>query len=156
MEGPEVSGIPGLYLHDRFHRTEIADALGVKQTRNWLQGVVRIGERYLVFVTIDKKHLPLEYRYKDRLLSTTIFHGQSQNQDTREGRGRKYREYAALGRCFHLFVRREETVPDGRSSPFVYLGLIRFKGWKGDHPINVLWDLETAVPSNLSDELLVP
>jgi hypothetical protein len=144
-----------MQLHSRYKRDQLASEFGVRCTRYWEQGVVRIENDYLLFVTLEKKDLPPDRRYTDRFVSCVEFDWQSQKRESRAGRGAKYQNRGERDARFHLLVRRSIRTEDHRSSPFVYLGQVRFVSWDGDHPINIRWKLDTAVPTELLDELKV-
>jgi hypothetical protein len=145
-----------MLLHSRYRREEVASDFGVRCTRYWEQGVVRVEDHYLLFVTLEKKDLPPNHRYTDRFVSRSEFDWQSQARESRAGRGAKYENRGEQNARFHLLVRRSLRTSDQRSSPFVYLGQVRFVSWEGDNPINIRWKLDIAVPLELSDELKVP
>jgi hypothetical protein len=151
-----MAGLGTIELYGRYDRRTIAEALGRKFTRYWQQGVVRPGSNLILFVTLDKSTLPSVYRYKDRFLSADLLQWESQNQDTRAGRGRKYQQHAGDGVAIHLFVRRRATSTDGGANPFVYLGQVTFRDWESDRPVVVRWALDSPIPIRLRAELLVP
>jgi Domain of unknown function (DUF3427) len=145
-----------MLLHSRYKREDVANDFGVRRSRYWEQGVVRVENDYLLFVTLEKKDLPPNHRYSDRFISRSEFDWQSQAQESRAGRGTKYQNRGEQDTRFHLLVRRSLRTEDLRSSPFVYLGRVRFVSWEGDNPINIRWKLDTPVPLELLDELKVP
>lgn len=151
-----MTTIPGLHLHSRYSRAAIAEALGSKESQFWQQGVVPVGKRVLLFVTLDKKDKPSEYRYEDRFLSPSRFHWQSQNQDSQEKRGKKYHNHRENGMTVHLFVRATSRDLEGHTSPFLYLGVVDFIDWEHDNPIDVEWELVVPIPAELWKELSVP
>ncbi|MBK7586333.1 MAG: DUF3427 domain-containing protein [Myxococcales bacterium] len=52
----------------------------------------------------------------------------------------------------HLFVQASSTV-GGETAPFLYLGEVSFRDWRGDKPITVTLELEQPVPEALWGEL---
>lgn len=148
--------LPSIQLHDRYLRREIASALGANLSPYWQQGVVRVGNVYLMFVTLEKHRQPTNYRYDDRFLSAETFQWQSQYQESRAKRGRKYSQGDSLGLSYHLFVRRSARADSGELSAFVYVGRVHFQDWDGDNPINIRWRLETPVPAGFYQEFSVP
>ena len=151
-----MPGLGSIELYGRYDRRTIAEAVGGKFSRYWQQGVVRAGNDLILFVTLDKSTHPAEYRYNDRFLSAVVLQWESQNQDSRLGRGRKYEQHVAAGVGIHLFVRKKSRTEEGTASPFVYLGQIAFRDWEGDNPVVVRWALNSPVPIRLRTELLVP
>jgi hypothetical protein len=82
-----VPSLIGIHPYQRLDRRAIAEALGVSLSRYWQQGVIRVRNDLLLFVTLDKSSLPPEYRYTDPFSSAGVLHWESQNQDSRDGRG---------------------------------------------------------------------
>ena len=89
----------------------MAERFGHDYSRNWGQGVVRRGNQFFFFVTLEKEDLPAEHRYKDRFISRDVFEWQSQNRTRRDsGTGRSFRDHTKLGVSIHLFVRKRSKV----------------------------------------------
>ena len=136
-------------LWQSYPRKEIAERFEEDYSRNWGQGVVRRGDQYFLFVTLEKAGLPAEHRYQDRFLSRTSFEWQSQNRTRRDSKtGDSFRRHAELGITIHLFIRKQAKL-EGRGAPFFYCGPIEFVDWEGDQPITVRWRLSEAVPESL-------
>jgi hypothetical protein len=151
-----MSLLMGLQLHEKYKREVVAEIVGKKYGRYWQQGIVRAGSDFLIFVTLDKSRHPPKARYKDKFLSPREFEWQSQNQDSRNGRGAKYQNRGVEDLHFHLFVRLHSLNEDGESSPFTYLGIVRFDSWEGDNPITITWRLDELAPAQLLLELKGP
>lgn len=81
---PAGQGATGISLWESYSRQEAAERFGHDYSRNWGQGVVRRGDDFFFFVTLEKENLPAEHRYKDRFLSRDTFEWQSQNRTSRE------------------------------------------------------------------------
>jgi superfamily II DNA or RNA helicase/diadenosine tetraphosphate (Ap4A) HIT family hydrolase len=146
---PAGHGSTGVTLWSSYLRKEVAERFGHDYSRNWGQGVVRRGNEFFFFVTLEKENLPTEHRYKDRFLSRDVFEWQSQNRTRRDsGTGEKFHDHADLGISIQLFVRKHSKV-DGKGAPFVYCGPLQFIDWEGDQPITVRWQLSQQVPDSL-------
>ncbi|MAG31162.1 MAG: hypothetical protein CL908_09780 [Deltaproteobacteria bacterium] len=127
----------------------MVERFGHDYSRSWEQGVVRRGNEFFFFVTLEKEHLREEHRYKDRFLSRDVFEWQSQDRTRRDsGTGEKFRNHADLGISIQLFVRKHSKV-GGKGAPFFYCGPVRFIDWEGDQPITVRWKLSEPVPDSL-------
>jgi hypothetical protein len=127
----------------------VAERFGHDYSRNWGQGVVRRGNEFYCFVTLEKEKLPAEHRYKDRFLSRDVFEWQSQNRTSRDsGTGKIFRDHVELGTSIQLFIRKHSKI-DGKGAPFVYCGPVQFIDWEGDKPITVRWKLSELVPDSL-------
>ena len=153
---PAGQGTTGVTLWESYPRQEIAERFGHDYSRNWGQGVVRRGNEFFFFVTLEKTNLPEEHRYKDRFLSRDVFEWQSQNRTQRDsGTGEKFQNHVALGITIHLFIRKHSKI-EGRGAPFFYCGPVEFIDWEGDKPITVRWQLSEPVPDSLWPVLRAP
>ena len=139
----------GVALWSSHPRQEIAERFGHDYSRNWGQGVIRRGQDFFFFVTLEKENLREEHRYEDKFLSREIFEWQSQNRHKRDsGTGKKFRDHMGLGISIHIFVRKQPKV-GGRGAPFFYCGPVEFVDWEGDQPITIRWKLSEPVPDSL-------
>jgi superfamily II DNA or RNA helicase/HKD family nuclease/diadenosine tetraphosphate (Ap4A) HIT family hydrolase len=146
---PAGEGTTGVTLWDSYPRQEVAERFGHDYSRNWGQGVVRRGEEFFFFVTLEKSNLPEEHRYGDRFLSRDVFEWQSQNRTRRDsGTGERFQHHMERGITIHLFIRKHSKI-DGKGAPFVYCGPLEFIDWEGDQPITIRWRLSEAVPDSL-------
>jgi superfamily II DNA or RNA helicase/HKD family nuclease len=146
---PIGEGTTGVALWESYPRQEIAERFGHDYSRNWGQGVVRRGDEYFLFVTLEKGNLPEQHRYGDRFLSRDLFEWQSQNRTRQDSEtGQSFQHHAERGIRIRLFVRKHSKI-DGRGAPFVYCGPIAFVDWEGDQPITIRWRLGEPVPDSL-------
>jgi hypothetical protein len=117
----------------------------------------RLGYRViqLFFVTLRKS--PKDYSpstlYRDYAVSETLFHWQSQNRTTPEtATGQRYIHHQKMGGTLLLFVRTEEKgadMPLGLSSPYIFLGPVRYVSHEGSRPMSILWHLDHPMPPAL-------
>ena len=146
---PAGEGTTGVTLWDSYLRKEVAERFGHDYSRNWEQGVVRCGDEFFFFVTLEKKNLPVNARFHDEFLSRDLFQWQSQNRTRRNsGTGGNFEHHAERGITIHLFIRKHSKI-DGKGAPFVYCGPLEFMNWEGDQPITIRWRLAQAVPDSL-------
>jgi hypothetical protein len=146
---PAGRGSTGVSLWSSYPRREAAERFGHDYSRNWEQGVVRRGQEFFFFVTLEKEDLPADHRYKDRFLSRDVFEWQSQKRTRRDSEtGKSFRDHETLGISIHLFVRKDSKV-EGKGAPFIYCGPVQFIDWEGDQPITVRWKLSEPVPDSL-------
>lgn len=146
----------GPQLWQRYTRAQAAEALGIK-FGGWEQqsGIVERPDQLVFFVTLEKAELDQAYQYQDRFLGPDEFQWQSQNRNTQASAlGQRIRNQLSTGLPVHLFARRQKKV-SGRTSPFVYCGMLQFDRWQGDRPITVWWRLRQPVPSRLFKELKI-
>lgn len=54
-----------------------------------------------------------------------------------------------------LFVRERQKLANGLAEPFVFLGPVRMRSWKGERPMQIEWALEEAMPEWLYREAAV-
>lgn len=146
---PVGEGTTSVALWESYPRQEIAERFGHDYSRNWGQGVVRRGDEYFLFVTLEKGNLPEQHRYGDRFLSRDLFEWQSQNRTKQESEtGQNFRLHAERGITMRLFVRKHSKI-DGRGAPFVNCGPVEFVDWEGDQPITIRWRLVEPIPGSL-------
>ncbi len=141
-----------LELHCNYTRDQVLVSLGVKNPENMREGVKFIPELKtdILFVTLnksDKDYSPTTM-YEDYLLSDRLFHWQSQST-TSEGSvtGRRYTSHRETGNNILLFVREFKKTVDGLGAPYTFLGMVNYKSHEGSNPMNIIWELEKAVPA---------
>ncbi len=155
--------LPGgapLDLHGSYLLLEILAAFGranFSECREVREGVLYLPEHRtdLFFVTLRKS--PKDYSpstlYKDYAVSETLFHWQSQNRTTPESpTGQRYIRHQEEGVTPLLFVRTQEKGPEmplGLSSPYLFLGPVRYVRHEGSRPVSILWHLESPMPPAL-------
>jgi len=139
-----------LQEYSQYNRDDVARQLGIPFVPSvWNQGVVRLPDCLILFVTISKKDLAPEHRYADSLLSDSLLRWQSQNRELQtSGTGRRYRESSRLDAAVLLFVRPTKMAGASRRE-FTYLGHVKFVDQRGDRPITVVWRLEHPLPAQL-------
>lgn len=118
-------------------------------------GVFNIDElnTELFFVTLNKsdKDFSAETMYNDYVVSENEFHWESQNTDTRAGRGGRYVRQKENGKKFLLFVRENKQDGFGNTCPFICFGLIDYISSKGDKSMKINWRTHQPIlPSFLS------
>jgi hypothetical protein len=138
-----------------YRRQDVAELLGVKYGgQTWQTGVVPVGNRMLLFVTLIKAGMGQQYEYQDKFLSRVVFQWQSQNKTKQEGIvGQRIRNHRVQGVEIHLFV-RQNAKENGHTLPFVYCGQLEFMDWEGNRPITVRWKLEQELTDSLAAQFL--
>ena len=147
-----------LELHCNYTRDQVLVSLGVKNPENMREGVKFIPELKtdILFVTLnksDKDYSPTTM-YEDYLLSDRLFHWQSQST-TSEGSvtGRRYASHRETGNNILLFVREFKKTVDGLGAPYTFLGMVNYKSHEGSNPMNIIWELEKAVPAKYMNKI---
>ncbi|KAF0244570.1 MAG: type III restriction enzyme res [Planctomycetota bacterium] len=138
--------IGDLRLHRSYARREVLAGAGFwTSTRkpSSREGVLRIEDAELLFVTLDKsgKSFSPTTRYEDYAISASRFHWQSQSttgEDTPTGR-----KYQNRDSRFLLFVR---PTPN---DPYVALGRCIYESHTGSRPMSITWRLENEIPPGL-------
>ncbi len=155
--------LPGgapLDLHGSYLLLEILAAFGratFSECRDLREGVLYLPEinTDLFFVTLRKS--PKDYSpstlYKDYAISETLFHWQSQNRTTpKSAPGQRYIHHQKMKATLLLFVRLEEKgeeMPLGLSSPYLFLGPVRYVRHEGSRPVSFTWHLDHPMPPSL-------
>lgn len=111
------------------------------------------------FVTLDKdeRHFTPTTLYRDYPISPTRFHWESQSV-TRETSptGRRYqRAGSELAWRTLLFVRKSKHGPTGVTSPYLFLGPVRYVSHEGEKPMQIVWELERPMPPDFFEEAKV-
>jgi len=102
------------------------------------------------FVTLNKQGIQKDYRYHDRFEDAQSFHWQSQNKTTPESkRGQNVIHHEKNGGKVHLFVRKNSKVR-GKAAPFIYCGRLTYKSHSGSAPMDVKFQMETALSEELN------
>lgn len=106
----------------------------------------------LLFVTLqkDEDDYSSTTMYADHALGPRRFHWQSQS-GTRptDTKGQRHVEHQALGVTPLLFVREHRKDERGETEPYVFLGPVRLESWSGSRPMDVIWEMETAIPAEV-------
>lgn len=110
---------------------------------------------YLHLVTFRKEDRDFapNTRYKDYPVSSTVLHWESQSNTTRGHQdGQNYIHFRERGYTILFFARLERKI-DGETAPFLFLGPAKgLLSCKSDRPIQMLWELERAIPAELFEE----
>ena len=56
------------------------------------------------------------------------------------------RRYVAGSSTILLFVRQARGDGEGKTTPFTFLGPVRYEQHEGGRPMRVIWRMETAIP----------
>ncbi|MDX6752331.1 DUF3427 domain-containing protein [Geminicoccaceae bacterium 1502E] len=143
-------------LWEEYSREEIPALFGTTfNPGNWNSGIVRVGKALILLTTLKKGSLATGNHYEDRFLSPSRMEWQSQTQTTRASERGRLLSGQVRGTHVHLFV-RSEKLRNGKAAPFVYLGQPTFAGWRGEKPITITWELQSAIPVYYHRMLGVP
>ena len=106
----------------------------------------------LFFITLNKSdedYSPTT-RYQDYPISPTLFHWESQSRTaTASPTGQRYVHHAERGSKVILFVRENKRDERDVSTPYLCLGPARHVSHKSDRPMQIVWELERPMPSEI-------
>ena len=149
---------PMLDLPFRVHATYSRDEIsaGLRQTRKGkllrTQGGVYKDEDAsadIFYVTLqkDEKEFTPTTLYEDYPISPTRFHWESQSKTRADSdTGRRYQGHTARGWRILLFVRQTKRDDRGITSPYLFLGPVRYIEHEREKPMRIIWELERPMP----------
>lgn len=155
---PTTGGL--LRLHAAYGSREIKAAFGLADFDR--PGVTGTGvlhdaltKTYLHLVTFRKEEADFAptTRYRDYPISRTLLHWESQSGISQQSTtGQDYIHFRERG-CRVLFFARLNKRERGDAAPFVFLGASRnLTSYKGNRPIEMVWELEHPMPAVLFEE----
>jgi superfamily II DNA or RNA helicase len=149
--------LPGLpfRVHATYSRDEISAGLREVRKGKLLRTQAGVLESKangadVFFVTLDKddRHFTPTTLYRDYPISPTRFHWESQSITRADSpTGRRYRR-AGQDPSWRtlLFVRQARHTATGVTAPYVFLGPVRYGSHEGEKPMQLIWELERAMP----------
>ncbi|MBA3404863.1 MAG: DUF3427 domain-containing protein [Gemmatimonadaceae bacterium] len=158
-----VDGVP-FRAHATYTRDEVSAGLreiGDKGKLKRTQGGVLKNDPTrsdILYVTLDKdpKHFTPTTLYDDYPISQSRFHWESQ-APTRaaSATGRRYQGLTEQPWRTLLFVRHRKWDSRGVTSPYLFLGPVRYVSHEKEKPMRIVWDLERPMPSAFFNETKV-
>ena len=131
-------------IGQQYLREDIPPLFGARfNPGNWNAGhvVLQDGKVHVLLVTLNKQGKAEDHHYVDHWIDEHTFHWQSQNQTGPEdARGRSLIEHQRRGIAIHLFV-RETKLANGKGSPFLYFGPVRYVSHTGSKPMSIVFDV---------------
>lgn len=112
----------------------------------------------ILFVTLDKdeKEFTPTTLYEDYPISPTRFHWESQSVTRADSAtGRRYQEHAGTGWRILLFVRQRKRDDRGVTSPYLFLGPVRYVEHESEKPMRIIWELERPMPPEFFQQVKV-
>jgi hypothetical protein len=161
-------------LHASYSRDEIS--AGLLQTRGKQEkGIDRPGPAKLLrtqggvfrcedaradilYVELDKdpKHYTPTTLYDDRAVTPSQFHWESQSRTRADSEtGRRYRASAASDWRILLFVRHRPDDARGFTSPYLFLGRVRYISHESEKPMRIMWKLDVEMPLDFFSEVKI-
>ncbi len=153
----EPLGTLPLHSHATYGRYEVIAGAGLVskgKLRESREGVLWVQDHRadIFFVTLNKDDdsYSTTTSYKDYPISQTLFHWESQSGTaTAAPTGQRYISHLARGSKVILFVREANDDERGESAPFLCLGFARHVSHKSDRPMQIVWELERPMPSEM-------
>ena len=147
-----LTGLP-FRVHGTYSRDEISAGLGEARQGKLLRtqgGVYRCDAHRcdVLYVTLEKdeRDFTPTTLYNDYPLSQRRFHWESQGSTRLQSdTGRRYREPPSDWRIL-LFVRQAKKDERKLTMPYLFLGPVRCVSATGERPIQIVWELEHAMP----------
>ena len=158
IEMPDGTPIP-IRTHGTYALSEITAGFGMTPKDRVVEpqtGVYydRNTRTDLFFVTLQKteKEYSPATLYRDYPISPTRFHWESQNVTRADSAtGRRYINHEDMGTNVVLFVRAVKSV-GGITVPYLCLGKARYVSHESELPMQVIWELERAMPPGFFQE----
>ena len=153
----DPDGIVPLQSHATYGLYEIVAAYNLVSKgvlREIREGVVwaEAAATDVLLVTINKAERDYSptTRYEDYPISPTLFQWESQSRTaTNSPTGQRYINHARRGSKVVLFVREDRDDDRAESNPYVCLGLAHHVSHKRDRPMQIVWELERPMPTEL-------
>ena len=146
-----------LRIHAGYGLREITAAFGLANLQTSGPagtGVIHLNacRAYLHLVTFRKEERTFSptTRYKDYPISPNLLHWESKSTTSRDHpTGQDYIHFQERGYTILFFARMEAKV-SGETAPFVFLGpASNLISYKGDRPIQMVWELKHPMPAEL-------
>ncbi|WP_027961707.1 DUF3427 domain-containing protein [Halomonas halodenitrificans] len=149
-----------LLLHGAYGLPEIKASLGLSSLEK--SGATGVGvihakelRAYIHLVTFQKDDSDFSptTRYRDYPISRTLLHWESQsNTSQASSTGQNYLHFEDRGYTILFFARLTKRI-DGETAPFIFLGQAKaLRGYQGDRPIAMTWELAHPMPAELFEE----
>nr|MBA3539361.1 DUF3427 domain-containing protein [Deltaproteobacteria bacterium] len=158
-----VEGVP-FRAHATYTRDEVSAGLrevGDKGKLKRTQGGVLKNDRArvdILYVTLDKdpKHFTPTTLYDDYPISQSRFHWESQGTTRADSAtGRRYQGLTEQPWRTLLFVRHKKWDARGATSPYLFLGPVRYVSHEKEKPMRIVWELERPMPAAFFNDVKV-
>jgi superfamily II DNA or RNA helicase/HKD family nuclease len=145
-----------LELHRLYLRDELLAGLGYyswERQPSQREGALRLKDKdcdvFLVTLNKSEKDYSESTMYRDYAISDRLFHWQSQSTTSETSiTGQRY-IHQCERKCTVLLFVRENKQLHGIGAPYYYLGPATFVESTGSHPMNIVWELQYAMPARL-------
>ena len=158
-----IDGLP-FRVHATYSRDEVSAGLrevGDKGKLKRTQGGVLKNDAAradILYVTLEKdaKHFTPTTLYDDYPISQSRFHWESQGATRADSNtGRRYQGVVEQPWRTLLFVRHKKWDSRGGTSPYLFLGPVRYVSHEKEKPMRIVWDLERPMPATFFNDVKV-
>ncbi|MCF6139194.1 DUF3427 domain-containing protein [Pseudalkalibacillus berkeleyi] len=155
--GESYFGLPHFKLYEQYQMMDSALLSNYRKSHSAFRGsgLLANGNDYFLFVDLHKEaDIDERLNYNDKIIDRNSFQWESQNNTTQHSeRGKNIIFNQERGINLHLFVRKYREIEKSNIEPFIYLGKVNTRSFKGERPIEVQFDLEHTIPQQLYIEL---
>ena len=112
----------------------------------------------ILYVELEKdpKHYTPTTLYDDRAITPSLFHWESQSRTRSDSEtGRRYRASAESDWRILLFVRHKPEDDRGFTSPYLFLGRVRYVSHESEKPMRITWKLDTEMPLDFFSDIKI-
>ena len=112
----------------------------------------------ILYVELDKdpKHYTPTTLYDDRAITPSLFHWESQSRTRSDSEtGRRYRASAHSDWRILLFVRHQPDDDRGFTSPYLFLGRVRYVSHESEKPMRITWKLDADMPLDFYSDIKI-
>ena len=133
-----MTDLTELAIGSRYTRKSLSEILSISRIATSREGIVSIPQNFLLFVTLEKRNMPVEYKYND-YFEGKYFHWDSQNQQSFRTPRIQQMVSGELG--VHLFARRIDKT-SGHTHPFIYCGRLLYSEFdsKTANPVHIVFN----------------
>lgn len=103
----------------------------------------------ILYVELEKdpKHYTPTTMYDDRAITPSLFHWESQSATREDSEtGRRYVASKTSDWRVLLFVRQRTDDDRGFTSPYLFLGRVRYESHQSEKPMRITWKLDVDMP----------
>lgn len=148
-----------LEIHCNYSTAQILAAYGYyneNQAPSFREGVKYFQDKatdiYLINLHKTDKEFSPSTMYDDYAISETLFHWQSQSQNTENSSNiQRYIHHQEMNSNISLFVRNFKK-ENGFASSYVFLGNADYQSHYGNRPVSFTWQLHTPIPAFMMKE----
>lgn len=112
----------------------------------------------ILYVELEKdpKHYTPTTMYDDRAITPSLFHWESQSKTREDSEtGRRYIASQSSDWRILLFVRQRPEDDRGLTSPYLFLGRVRYQSHQSEKPMRIVWKLDVDMPMEFFSDVKI-